>query len=178
MHHAVAMSKVKRRSELPCPLHCFRGRNAFLARDTVAERLSLDVRHYIEKDAVCLTRIVHWHDVWMSQARGCLDLLEETLGPKRRSHFTVQDFDGDAPAVSWVVRAVHRSHSATPNLCFQRVAVAECLLRCGIGQWNVVGEIVIFPFRGSNVNSAAAEVGQPRPTGHQIPLGAGSGQAT
>lgn len=54
-----------------------------LAIETRAQRLSGDVRHYIEEIAVGFARVVQRENVRVLQVRGGLDLGEKALGADR-----------------------------------------------------------------------------------------------
>src|SRR5256884_6933105 len=96
-----------------------------LAREPVAQRFALDVRHDIIEEAGGGTRVVQRQDVGVLQPGRNLDLAQEPLGAEGRRQLRVQDLDRHRPVVLQIVGQEHGGHAAASQLPLHRVAVSE-----------------------------------------------------
>src|SRR5829696_3860042 len=65
----------------------------------------------------------------MRKPRGNPDLAEKTLGSKRGRQLRPQDFDRDTTAVTEVIGAINRRHTAATDLPIDRVTLGQRILQ-------------------------------------------------
>jgi len=109
--------------------HRARDLELFLALEDVAERLPFDEGHHIEEESVGDARVVEWEDVRVLEARGDLDLLEESVGADDRAEFWVEDFEGDLAVVAEVLGEEDGGHASAGGFAVDAVAVGEAASR-------------------------------------------------
>ena len=123
--HPAAMRIVERAGDLVGDPDRVGDRQLLLARQPVAERLPVDVRHDVEEKGVGRPRIEERQDVRMLQVRRGLDLGEEPLGADHGGQFRPQHLDGNPAVVPQVLREVDRCHAAGTQLPLDAVAVGK-----------------------------------------------------
>src|SRR5438874_3728370 len=110
-----------------------------LARQPIAQRFALHVRHDVIKEAGGDARVVQGQDVRMLQSRRDLDLAQEPLGAEGGRQLRVQQLDRDGPVVLQVLGQEHGGHAAAPQFPLHRIAVGEGLTQgveqVGHGMW-------------------------------------------
>ena len=100
-------------------------RNLLLPIHQVAQRLTIDERHHVVEEAVCVARVVERQDVRVGQLGRDLDLPQEPLGPYRSRHRGPQDLDGHSAPVLAVLGEIHGRHPAPSHLPLDPVAVGQ-----------------------------------------------------
>jgi hypothetical protein len=125
MNHAAAMGVVERARHLGGQPHRVADGELFLAREPVAERLSVDVRHDVVGRAVGLAGIDEPEDVRVLQGGDGLDLTEEPLGADHGGQLGLQDLDGDVAVMLEVFGQIDRGHPTLPELPLDAVAVGK-----------------------------------------------------
>src|SRR3989441_29011 len=96
-----------------------------LARQVLAQRAPLDVRHDIIEEAARLTRVVQGEDVGVGEARGHLDLLQEPLDAEEGGQAREQHLERDVAPVLAVVCQVYRGHAAATEHLSQLITLGE-----------------------------------------------------
>ena len=114
--HAVAMRIVERRRDFGRETDCVGDRELLLAREPVAQALSLDERHHIVGRAVHLAAIDQPENVGMLQCCDGLDLTEKSLGPNDRGELGAQHLDRNLAIVLEVLSQVDGGHPALADL--------------------------------------------------------------
>jgi hypothetical protein len=123
VNHVAAVRVLQRRRHLRSDFDGLVHGQLPLDRESIAERLALDVGHHVKEETTCLAGVVERQDVRVLQVSGDLDLVQEPLGAKHGGKFGVQHLDGDLAVVPDVVRKIDRRHAAAAELTLDRVAV-------------------------------------------------------
>ena len=92
-----------------------------LTTKPAAERLAIDERHHVERQAVGGAGIKERQNVRVPKMRGRPDLGDEAVYADDRRQIAVQHFDGDIALVPDVVREIDGCHSANPELSLDTV---------------------------------------------------------
>ena len=134
VHDAALVGMVERPADLPC--HAQRGvERRPLLRERALQRGPAHERHDEERDPVAHAKIVHRHDVRVSE--GCGErgfLLKASPAHFAGRHLERQDLDGDHVPQRHVPRAVDESHPPGAHRAEQLVAIADGALhvfQCG-----------------------------------------------
>ena len=125
MNNPPGVCKGKSIGNLAEDANCVRNRKLTLTTNSVAQRLPLDVWHYVIQEALRLAGVVQWEDVGVLQLGGYLDLANETLMTNGCGQFGTENFDCHFPVMSQVSRQEDGGHSPLSNLSFDRVAIGE-----------------------------------------------------
>ena len=96
-----------------------------LAVELVADRLALDVRHYIVEEAVGGARVEEGEDVRVLKACRGLDLLDKALGAEDGGELGLQELEGDLAVVLEVVGEEDGGHAALAEVAVNAVAAGE-----------------------------------------------------
>ena len=91
----------------------------------VAERLPLDERHDIVKEAVGHPRVVQAEDVGVLELGGDPDLAQEALGADGGRQFRLEHLDGDAAFVLRVPGEVDEGHPALAQQALHVIMAGE-----------------------------------------------------
>ncbi len=94
MDHLVAMCIVEGVGHARGDTHRLVYRKLFLAVDSIAEGLALDIGHYVEEEPVCFPGIEKRQDVRVLEVRCGLDLAKEALGADDGGQLGSQDLEG------------------------------------------------------------------------------------
>src|SRR5919112_3066215 len=94
MDYRMTMSVVERACDLARDANRIRNRELSLAPKSVAKRLTLDQRHDIEEEAVCLARIEELQNMRVLEIGSGLDLGQEPLGAHDSSQLRSKHFEG------------------------------------------------------------------------------------
>src|SRR5687768_10839895 len=122
MDHTETVSVRECISHFACDSGRFTHRQLALAYHSCAERLSLDVRHDVEDEAVNLSGVVQRKNVRMSENGRDLDLAEEPCGPERGGDVGGKDLDRHSPVVPQVLGEVNGRHATVADLALDPVA--------------------------------------------------------
>src|SRR5512144_1949322 len=126
MDDAAAMRVRERPRDLAQDARGVRWREWTARPESLAERLTLDVAHHEEDEAVGLADAMDRHDVRMRESRGRARLAEEPLARLRAAReVRRQHLDGDVAVELHVAREVDDSHPAAAELALQRVFAGE-----------------------------------------------------
>jgi hypothetical protein len=124
MNHPLAVGIAQRVRHFPSDLKGLTYRQLPLATESVAQRLTVDVRHGIPQLPRGVPGVVKREDVGVLEAGRELDLAVEPLGPERVGQVRVEDFERDRPIVLQVVGQEDRGHAAAPELALEHVALS------------------------------------------------------
>ena len=102
-----------------------RDRELVLARQPVAQALSLDERHDVEEKAVRVPGIEKGHDVGVLKCSGGLDLGEEPFSADDGGELGTQHLERHLAIVAQVVRDINCRHAAGAEFAFYAIAIGE-----------------------------------------------------
>ena len=125
VHHALAVGVGQRVHHLDQDLDRVVHRQLAYAREPLAERFALDVRHHEVEEAAGLAGVVERQDVRMLQAGRHLDFAEEPLAAERGGELGPQHLERHLAPVPEILGEVHRGHAAGADLPLDAVAVGE-----------------------------------------------------
>jgi hypothetical protein len=123
--HPVTVGIVEGTRHFPRDAYRCLDRKLRLSIQAVTQRFAFHVGHDVEDGPVYLSRIVQRQDVGVLQVRRGLDLLQESLGADHRRELGPQHLEGNPAVVPDVVRQVHGSHAARPELALDAVTVGQ-----------------------------------------------------
>ena len=123
--HAVPVGIVQRARDGARDLDGRRHRELPLARQPLAQRLSLDVRHDIIDETAGLAGVEERQDVRVVQVRGDPNLAEEPLDAQQGGEVWSQHLQRDVAVVLQVARDIDRGHPADASLALYRVLFSE-----------------------------------------------------
>ena len=127
MHHVAGVRVLQRVRHLARdPERVADGKRAF-PRQPVPQGLPLDVRHGVVDQVVDLVRIVEGQDMRVMEARGDLDLAQESRGSHVRGQFGAEHLQGDRAIVLEVVGEIDHGHPALAQLPLEPIAGGECI---------------------------------------------------
>ena len=104
MHDTLVVGMLERAGYLLRKSQCFVDGKVRLPIQPIAKTFALHVRHDVVERTVRLPGVVQREDARMVQARGEVDLPQETIGAHARGEFRPQDLDGDTAPVLQIVR--------------------------------------------------------------------------
>ena len=104
------------------------------ARQLLAQRATLDVRHDVIEKAGRLAGVVQREDVRVGEPGRDLDFLEEALDAEEGSEARQQNLEGHFAAMFAVVREIHRRHASPAEHAAQLVPLRE-------GGLEIAGEV-------------------------------------
>ena len=125
VHHALLVRVFERVSDFADDPHSLVDRQRTRARDAIAQRLPLHVRHHVEEHITLASRVVEREDVRMMQPRGDPDLAQESLGAEARGELGAQHLHRDVPVVFGVLGQVDGGHAARAELTLDDVSTGE-----------------------------------------------------
>ena len=88
---------------------------------SLAQRFTLDVRHYIVQKSIGRARVEERKYVRMIESRGELDLSQETIRAERCGEIRMKNLECDDAIVLAILREINRRHSASSELAVDRV---------------------------------------------------------
>ncbi len=97
-----------------------------LAHETESERFSLDVRHDVVHQTTGLVRVVQRQNVWVMQAGGDLDLVQESRCANFGGEVGTEHLDRDLSLVLQIVGEEHGRHSALSEFPLEPISVGDC----------------------------------------------------
>ena len=97
------------------------------ARQSLAQRLSRDIRHDVEVEAPGLTRVEQRQDVRVLQPRRNVDLAEEAVAAEGSSQLGPKHLDRNPAMVPNVFGQVDRGHSAAAQLALEHVPIPQTI---------------------------------------------------
>src|SRR5262249_16921969 len=130
LHIAVYDAASVRVGERPCHFaHHARGfgrRKRSACADTFAERLTFDIAHDEEDEAVRLADAMDRNDVRMREAGGHSSFTDEALScMSLHGEVGGQNLDGDVAIELHVAREIDDAHAATAELALERVLTGQ-----------------------------------------------------
>ena len=125
VHHALLVRVFERVGDFADDPYGLVDRQRTRARDAIAQRLPLHVRHHVEEHITLASRVVEREDVRMMQPRGDPDLAQESLGAEARGELGAQHLHRDVPVVFGVLGQVDGGHAARAELTLDDVSTGE-----------------------------------------------------
>ena len=123
--HTLAVGVVERLGHIGGDVDSVTDRKLMFAVEAVLEGVAFHVGHDVKEEAVSLTGIVQWKDVWVLEVGRDLDLGQEALGPYNRRQLWLQNLDSDLALVLQVLGQIHGRHPALAQLTLDAVAALE-----------------------------------------------------
>src|SRR5438876_10924549 len=97
------------------------------ALESLAQRLTFDVRHHVVEKSLDLSGIEKRKNVWMIEPRDDFDLAEKSLRPDRLGESGVKNFQRNDALVFGVLREADGSHPTPTELAVNGVGGSEQL---------------------------------------------------
>ena len=108
---SVLVRVLERTGNLRGKSHRLINRKLFLPVDAVTERLTLHIRHDVEKESLGFTGVEERKDVRMLEIGGDLDLSKKAFGSDDSRQFRLQDLESDIAVVLQVLGEIYRRHT-------------------------------------------------------------------
>jgi len=125
MNDATPVRVVERRGDRLGDRHGCVDRELGFPIQLVAERLALDVGHYVVEETVRLTRIEQREDMRVLQIGRRFDLVHEPIAAEDRCQLRAEDLDRDLPLVLEICGEVDGGHATGSQLALDGVAVCK-----------------------------------------------------
>lgn len=125
VHNAVRMGVLQSPRDVAQDGHRLGQAHCAIAREAGPERLALDERHRVVRQAVGFARRQHGHDVWVLEARRDLDFAPETFGTDLCGELRRQHLYDDLAAERGFFGDEDLGHPAAAEFTLKRVGVAE-----------------------------------------------------
>src|SRR6266567_1108772 len=122
MHYIAAVGVAQGVRDLPGDLYGLLERELPLPLQSLAQRVALDIGHYVVQEALGSAGVVQRQDVGVGEPGRDFDLAQEALGTERRGDLGTQHLDGNGAAVTEIACEINRGHPAAPQLTLEGVA--------------------------------------------------------